>query len=109
MNALFLGVAIVFEIVGTSALKASDGFTRLWPSLMTVLFYACAFYFLSLPLRTMPVGIVYAIWSGCGIALLAMIDLFWFRIHIDFAGFLGLALIVGGVLVINLFSSTVGH
>tara|TARA_R110002020_G_scaffold129573_5_gene290051 strand:+ start:931 stop:1260 length:330 start_codon:yes stop_codon:yes gene_type:complete len=109
MNAVYLGVAIVCEILGTTALKTSMGFTRLWPSLTTVLFYAFAFYFLSLPLRTMPVGIVYAIWSGCGIALLAMIDLFWFRVQIDFAGFLGLGLIVAGVLVINLFSSTVGH
>ncbi|WAP67760.1 DMT family transporter [Jiella pelagia] len=109
MNAVYLGIAIVCEIIGTSALKSSMGFTRLLPSLVTVFFYAFAFYFLSLPLRTMPVGIVYAIWSGCGIALLAMIDLFWFRIHIDFAGFLGLGLIVAGVLVINLFSSTLGH
>lgn len=109
MNAVYLGIAIVCEIIGTSALKSSMGFTRLWPSLLTILFYALAFYLLSLPLRTMPVGIVYAIWSGCGIALLAMIDLFWFRVHIDFAGFLGLGLIVAGVLVINLFSSTLGH
>lgn len=109
MNAVYLGIAIVCEIIGTSALKASDGFTRLAPSLVTVLFYAFAFYFLSLPLRTMPVGIVYAIWSGCGIAMLAMIDLFWFRTQLDAAAFLGLGLIVAGVLVINLFSSSVGH
>ena len=109
MNALYLGIAILCEIVGTTALKSTDGFTRLAPSLVTVATYVLAFYFLSLPLRTMPVGIVYAIWSGCGIALLAMIDLFWFRVQIDYAGFLGLGLIVAGVLVINLFSSTLGH
>ena len=109
MNALYLGVAIVCEILGTSALKSAAGFTRLGPSLLTVLFYAFAFYFLSLPLRTMPVGIVYAIWSGTGIVLLAAIDLFWFRSPIDGAGFAGIALILAGVLVINLFSTTIGH
>ncbi|MBO0661863.1 multidrug efflux SMR transporter [Jiella sp. MQZ9-1] len=109
MNALYLAIAIVCEILGTSALKSAAGFTRLAPSLMTVAFYAFAFYFLSLPLRTMPVGIVYAIWSGCGVVLLALIDVFWFKLEIDAAGYAGLALIVAGVLVINLFSSTVGH
>ncbi len=109
MNAVYLGVAIVCEIIGTSALKASDGFTRLAPSLVTVLFYAFAFYFLSLPLRTMPVGIVYAIWSGCGIAMLAMTDLFWVRTPLYAAAFLGIGLIGAGVLIINRFSSSVGH
>ncbi|MEF2551735.1 multidrug efflux SMR transporter [Aurantimonas sp. A2-1-M11] len=109
MNALYLGIAILCEIVGTTALKSTMGFTRLLPSLVTVVSYVLAFYFLSLPLRTMPVGIIYAIWSGTGIVLLALIDLFWFRIAIDLPGFLGLALIVAGVLVINLYSQSLGH
>ncbi|EAU42915.1 putative mebrane transport protein [Fulvimarina pelagi HTCC2506] len=106
---IYLLIAILCEIVGTTALKTTDGFTRLAPSLVTIIAYALAFYFLSLPLRSLPVGIVYAIWSGTGIVLLALIDLFWFRSSIDFAGFAGLSLILAGVLVINLFSQTVGH
>ncbi|MAP18805.1 MULTISPECIES: multidrug efflux SMR transporter [Aurantimonas] len=109
MNALYLGIAILCEIVGTTALKSTEGFTRLAPSLVTVATYVLAFYFLSLPLRTMPVGIVYAIWSGTGIVLLALIDIFWFRVTLDLPALLGLALIVGGVLVINLFSQSLGH
>jgi len=109
LNFLYLSVAIVCEIIGTTALKSSFGFTRLVPSLVTVGAYVLAFYFLSLPLRTLPVGIVYAIWSGTGIVLLALIDLFWFRLSIDFAGFAGVALILAGVIVINVFSQTVGH
>ena len=109
MNALYLGIAILCEIVGTTALKATEGFTRLAPSLVTVATYVLAFYFLSLPLRTMPVGIVYAIWSGTGIVLLSLIDIFWFRVTLDLPALLGLALIVGGVLVINLFSQSLGH
>lgn len=109
MNAIYLGIAIVCEIIGTSALKSTEGFSRLAPSLVTLVAYALAFYFLSLPLRTMPVGIVYAIWSGTGIVMLAAIDLFWFRSRIDVAGFVGLALILAGVLVINLMSRTTGN
>lgn len=109
MNALYLAVAILCEIVGTTALKSTHGFTRLLPSLVTVAAYALAFYFLSLPLRSMPVGIIYAIWSGAGIVILALVDLFWFRTSIDAAGFVGIALILAGVLVINLFSQTVSH
>ncbi|MDY8110000.1 multidrug efflux SMR transporter [Fulvimarina sp. 2208YS6-2-32] len=109
MTYLYLFIAILSEIVGTTALKMTDGFTRLGPSIVTVLAYGVAFYCLSLPLRSLPVGIVYAIWSGTGIVLLALIDLFWFRTSIDLAGFLGLALILAGVVVINLFSHTVSH
>ena len=70
---IFLGVAIVSEVIGTSALKASEGFTRLWPSLIVVVGYLSAFYFLSLTLKTMPIGVAYAIWSGAGVALIALI------------------------------------
>ncbi|MEN3791989.1 multidrug efflux SMR transporter [Fulvimarina sp. MAC3] len=109
MTYLYLFIAIICEIIGTTALKTTDGFTRLGPSIVTVIAYALAFYFLSLPLRSLPVGIVYAIWSGTGIVLLALIDIVWFRSSIDFAGFAGLALILAGVLVINLFSQSISH
>ncbi|MCQ8781108.1 DMT family transporter [Mangrovibrevibacter kandeliae] len=109
MNAIILLVAILCEIVGTTALKSSAGFTRLTPSLLTVVAYALAFYFLAQPLRTMPVGLVYAIWSGAGIVILATIDRLWFRQPIDAAGLVGIGLILAGVLVINLLSRSVGH
>jgi small multidrug resistance pump len=105
----WLVVAIVFEVIATSALKATDGFTRLWPSVVTLGGYAFAFYFLSLTLRTMPVGIVYAVWSGAGIVLIAAIGWFWFRQALDAPALIGLALILAGVLVVNLFSKSVGH
>ncbi len=105
----WLLVAIVFEVIATSALKATEGFTRLWPSLVTLVGYGLAFYFLSLTLRTIPVGIVYAVWSGAGIALIAAIGWIYYREAIDAPGLIGLALILAGVLVVNLFSKTVGH
>ncbi|MEX6505592.1 multidrug efflux SMR transporter [Jiella sp. M17.18] len=109
MNALYLGIAILCEILGTTALKSTAGFTRLGPAIVTVIAYIFAFYFLALPLRTLPVGIVYAIWSGTGIVILALVDLFWFRQPIDPAGLAGIGLILAGVLVINLLSHNVGH
>jgi small multidrug resistance pump len=109
INAVYLLVAICAEVVATTALTASHGFTRLGPSLVTVVFYCLAFYLLSLPLRTMPVGVVYAIWCGLGIMLMAGIGTFWFKQPIDLAAVLGLALIVGGILVVTLFSKTVRH
>src|SRR5690606_15383483 len=101
--------AIASEVVGTSALKASEGFTRLGPSLVTVAGYAVAFYFLSLTLATIPVGIAYAVWSGVGIVLIALVGLLWFGQTLDAPALLGLALIVAGVLTINLFSTTLNH
>ncbi|HET8700785.1 MAG TPA: multidrug efflux SMR transporter, partial [Nitrococcus sp.] len=83
MQWLFLGVAIVAEVTATSALKAAEGFTRLWPSLIVVTGYAIAFYFLSLTLRSIPIGIVYAIWSGVGIALITLIGWVFFRQTLD--------------------------
>lgn len=110
MNAyLALGLAIVAEVIGTSALKASDGFTRLWPTLVVALGYATAFYFLSLVLRTIPVGIAYAIWSGLGIVLITLVAFVVYRQTIDLPGLIGMGLIVAGVLVINLFSKSAGH
>ena len=109
MNYLYLAVAICCEVVATSALKQTDGFTRLLPSLVTIAGYGLAFYFLSLPIRTIPVGVVYALWSGTGIVLIAAIGYFVYGQRLDPAALTGLALIVAGVLIVNLFSRTVGH
>ncbi|MEK1888634.1 MAG: multidrug efflux SMR transporter [Phyllobacterium sp.] len=109
MTYLYLVVAIVCEVIATSALKQADGFTRLWPSLVCVFGYGLAFYLLSIPIKTMPVGIVYAIWSGAGIVLIAAVGWFWYRQALDMPAIIGLSLIIAGVLIVNLFSSTVGH
>ena len=101
---LFLGIAIVAEVTATSALKASEGFSRLWPSAVVVLGYGVAFYFLSLTLRTVPVGVAYAIWSGLGVVLVALLSWWLFGQKLDLAALLGMGLIVAGVLVMNLFS-----
>lgn len=106
MSYLYLSTAIVAEVIGTSALKASEGFTRLGPSLITILGYAAAFYFLSLTLKTIPVGIAYAIWSGVGIVLISLIGYALFRQTLDLPAIIGMALIIAGVAVINLFSRT---
>jgi len=101
---LFLGVAIVAEVIATSSLKASAGFTKLLPSLVVVAGYGIAFYFLSLTLKTIPVGIAYAIWAGLGIILIAIAGWLAFGQKLDFPAVIGMILIVGGVLVINVFS-----
>ena len=103
---LFLGIAIVAEVTATSALKASEGFSRLWPSAVVVLGYGVACYFLSLTLRTVPVGVAYAIWSGLGVVLVALLSWWLFGQKLDLAALLGMGLIVAGVLVMNLFSSS---
>ncbi|MGN6143409.1 MAG: DMT family transporter [Mesorhizobium sp.] len=108
-NYLYLLVAIVFEVLATTALKETQGFTRLVPSLVTVAGYGFAFYFLSLPLRTMPVGIVYALWCGAGIIMITAIGWVWFRQQLDLPALVGMGLIMAGVVVINLFSKTVVH
>ena len=106
---LFLGIAIVAEVTATSALKASEGFSRLWPSGVVVLGYGVAFYFLSLTLRTVPVGVAYAIWSGLGVVLVALLSWWLFGQKLDLAALLGMGLIVAGVAVIQLFSRTAAH
>ena len=101
---IYLGIAIVTEVIGTSALKSADGFTRLLPSLVVVISYAISFYLLSLTLRSIPVGIVYAVWSGVGIVLLALIGALFFKQTLDTPAIIGVGLILAGVVVINLFS-----
>ena len=108
-NYLYLGLAIVAEVAATSCLKQSEGFTRLWPSVVTVLGYALAFYFLSLTLREIPVGIAYAIWSGVGIVLIASIGWLLMKQSLDLPALLGIGLIVAGVAVIQLFSESAAH
>lgn len=106
---LLLALAIVCEVIATSALARSGNFTRLAPSIVAVLGYGAAFWLLSFPIRTIPVGIVYAIWSGMGIVLITLVSWLWFRQTLDAAAVFGLALILAGVLVINLFSGSVSH
>ncbi|MEE4294016.1 MAG: SMR family transporter [Xanthomonadales bacterium] len=106
---LFLSIAIVSEVIGTSALKASEGFTRLWPSLIVITGYALAFYFLSLTLKAIPVGVAYAVWAGAGIALIALIGWLFFGQALDAPAVIGMGLIVAGVVVINVFSKTLAY
>ncbi len=109
MSYVYLGIAILSEVIATSALKASNEFSRLLPSVAVVLGYAIAFYFLSLTLRTMPVGIAYAIWSGVGIVLIALVGVLWFGQSLDWAAIVGMGLIVAGVIVVNGFSKSLPH
>jgi len=106
---LILAVAIVAEVIATSALKLSEGFTRLWPSLLVVVGYGTAIYLLSLTLKVIPVGIVYAIWSGVGIVLIAIAATLFLGQRLDAPAMLGMALIVSGVVVIHLFSQVSVH
>ncbi|WP_175735844.1 DMT family transporter [Burkholderia ambifaria] len=105
----WLAIAIVAEVVGTSALRAADGFTRFWPSVLVVAGYGIAFYCLSLTLRTMPVGIIYAVWSGAGIVLITLVAMLLYRQVPDVPAVIGLGLIVAGVVVLNLFSKMQAH
>ena len=109
MRYLYLLLAIVAEVIATSALNASSQFTKWVPSLITLVGYGVAFYFLSLTLRTMPVGIVYAIWSGIGIVLVALVGIVVFKQVPDLPAIIGMALIITGVLVMNLLSKTTSH
>jgi small multidrug resistance pump len=109
MHYLYLAVAILSEVVATSLLKASGEFTRLWPSIGVVLGYGTAFYFMTLTLRVIPVGIAYAIWSGVGIVLVTAAAWVFYGQKLDAPALAGSGLIVAGVLVINLFSKSAAH
>ena len=106
---VWLSIAIVAEVIGTSALRACAGFTRPAPALIVVAGYALAFYCLSMTLKAMPVGIVYAIWSGVGIVLITLVAMVFYRQVPDLAAVAGLSLIVAGVVVLNLFSNMQAH
>ena len=109
MNYLWLAAAFVSEVFATSSLKASNGFTRLGPSTAVVLGYGAAFYFLSQTLKTIPVGVAYAIWSGVGTVLIALVGFVVYRQVLDRAALIGMTLIIAGVLVMNLFSRSAAH
>lgn len=110
MNAyVSLTIAIIAEIIATSALKASEGFTKLVPSAVVILGYGAAFYFLSLTLKTIPVGLAYALWSGVGIAIISVIGWLVFKQALDVLAIIGIALIIAGVVIINFFSKSSAH
>ena len=106
---IYLCFAILAETIGTTALQASQQFTRLGPTLVVILAYAIAFYLLGMALKFMPVGVVYAIWSGLGIVFIAGIGVVVFNQRLDLPAIIGLALIVAGILVIHLLSDTASH
>lgn len=106
---LYLAIAIVAEVIATTMLKAADGFTRLWPSLLVVAGYAVAFWGLSQVVKTMQLGVVYAIWSGLGIVLVSVAAIFIYQQKPDWPAICGMTLIIAGVLVINLFSNSAVH
>ena len=109
MPYLYLAIAVAFETIGTSAMQASRQFTRLWPSVLVIVGYAISFYFMALTLRYMPVGIVYALWSGLGIILIALIGYAVFGQKLDLPAIAGLGLIIAGIVVIQLFSNATSH
>jgi len=108
-NYLMLGAAIVAEVIATTALVRTENFTRLWPSVLTIVFYALSFWLLSFPIRVIPAGIVYAIWSGAGIVLITLAAWLMLGQRLDLPAVLGLCLIIAGVLVIHIFSRSVEH
>ncbi len=109
MGYLYLGVAIIAEVIATSALKSSEGFTKPLASMVVVLGYGVAFYCLSIVLKTIPVGVAYAIWSGLGIVLISIVAYFFHQQKLDLAAVIGMSLIVIGVVVINVFSTSLTH
>jgi small multidrug resistance pump len=109
MHYIYLVIAILAEVAATTALPASRQFTQLWPSILVVVGYATAFFFLSLTVKVMPVGIVYAIWAGLGIVAVAVLGVVIYGQRLDLVAIAGMGLIIAGVLVINLLSSTTGH
>lgn len=109
MGYVYLTIAIIAEVIGTAALQSSEGFSKLVPSMIVVIGYGVAFYFLSLVLKTVPVGIAYAIWSGLGIVLITIVGATFFGQKLDLAAVIGILLIMSGVIVMNVFSTSVGH
>ena len=105
----YLAIAIVAEVVATSALKASDSFSKVGPSILVVIGYGLAFYLLSMVVRSVPVGVAYAIWSGAGIVLVALVSIFLYRQVPDLPALLGMALIIAGVIILNVFSNMDVH
>jgi small multidrug resistance pump len=109
MSYLYLGIAIIAEVVATSALKSSQGFTKPLASIVVVVGYCIAFYCLSIVLKTIPIGVAYAIWAGLGIVLITIVGYFFYQQKLDTAAVVGMSLIVVGVVVINVFSTSLTH
>lgn len=109
MKYLYLLLAIAFEIMGTSSIQASQQFTKWKPSLLVAGCFVCSFYFLSKALKSIPLGIAYAIWSAMGIVFISLIGVYYFKQKLDIAAIIGISLIVAGVVVIQLFSSSASH
>ena len=109
MQWIYLAIAIVSEVIATSSLKAAEGFTRWVPSLIVIVGYASSFYFLSLTLRTIPIGVAYAIWSGVGVALVTLIGWSIYHQSLNIAALIGITLIISGVIVLCLFSKSLTH
>lgn len=106
---IYLALAIIGEVIATSALKAANGFSETIPSILVVIGYGVAFYYLSLSLKTIPLGISYAIWSGVGVVAVSIIGWVYYKQALDVAAIIGMAMILGGVLVIHLFSNSAAH
>ena len=109
LHYIYLIVAVAAETIGTTALQASNQFTRVGPTVLVVIAYGLAFYFLGIALKYIPVGIAYALWSGLGIILIACIGFLVFAQSLDLAAIIGLAMIIGGIVVIQVFSDTATH
>ena len=106
---VYLGIAVIAEVVGTIALKASDGFSNSTASTVCIVGYCVAFYCLAEVVKTIPVGIAYAVWAGVGIILVTILGAFWFKQVPDIAAIVGIAFIIIGVVIINLFSNAISH
>lgn len=109
MAYMYLTIAVICEVVATSSLKATQEFTRLAPTLVVIIGYLAAFYFLTLSLKTLTIGVAYAIWSGLGIVLIAIFGYIIYREMLDIPAIIGIGLILAGIVVINIFSGTVTH
>lgn len=109
MEYFYLGLAIIAEVIAANALKASHGLTRLWPVVIMCVSYAFTFYCMTMALRTIPLGVTYAIWSGVGIVLITLTSVFFFNEKVDMPALIGMGLIIAGVVVINVFSKIVPH
>ena len=109
MAYLYLALAIVAEVIATSALKASAEFTKLLPSAIVIIGYCVAFYMMTLAIRTIPIGVTYAIWSGVGIVLISSVGAIFYKQTLDAPAMIGMGLIIAGVVVIHAFSKSVGH
>ena len=105
MSFIYLSIAVICEVIATSSLKASEEFTRFWPSILVVTGYGAAFYLLSLCLRSIPLGVMYAIWSGLGVVLTAVVGWVVYKEALDLPAIVGMLMILGGVAVIRLFSA----